>query len=663
MQEPSEPTASEEGCFHCGLPVPPGAAYTLTVEGRPRPMCCPGCQAVAQAIVAAGLGDYYRFRTAPALTAGELVPAILDELALYDRPDLQERFVQADSSDVREAALILEGITCAACVWLNERHVSRLPGVIEFRINYATRRARVKWDRTRVQLSEILKSIAAIGYVAHPYDPNRQQEVADRERKLALRRLAVAGIGAMQVMMFAIALYVGAWSGIDPDMELFLRWVSWLVATPVVLYSARPFFENAWRDLAHRRLGMDVPVSLAIGAAYLASTWATIVQHGEVYYDSVSMFTFFLLSGRYLEMAARQRAAAAGEALIRLLPVTAHRLEGSSEVQVPISELAPGDRLRVRPGETIPTDGRLVEGASTVDESLLTGESVPLLRQPGDILVGGTLNVESPLVMEVDKVGEDTVVASIVRLLDRAQSQKPRIAQLADRVAAWFVAALLLIALAVYWWWSQHSPEHAFWITLSVLVVTCPCALSLATPAAATAATGTLTRRGLLATRGHALETLARATHVVFDKTGTLTKGRLSVTGVETLASLDQSTARSIAGALEAGSEHPVARAMSADFQTNLVAQDVTSTPGLGIEGTVDGRRYRVGKEAFVAALAPASLSRPPTDEGRRATTVWLGDESGPLARFELADTLRPDARDTVAALKALGVEVWLLRR
>ncbi|MCU0934478.1 MAG: cadmium-translocating P-type ATPase [Gammaproteobacteria bacterium] len=650
-----------ETCFHCGLPVPAGSHYLVRIDQRERSMCCPGCQAVAQAIVGAGLGDYYRHRTSPAQTAQELVPAVLEELALYDRDDLQGQFVQVDAGNVREAALILEGITCAACVWLNERHVGRLPGVLEFRVNYATQRARVRWDRSRIQLSEILRAIAAIGYLAHPYDPSRQQDVADRERKLALRRLAVAGIGAMQVMMFAIGLYVGAWSGIDPDMASFLRWVSMLVTVPVVAYSAKPFFVSAWSELRRRQLGMDVPVSLAIAIAFLASVWATVTDGGEVYFDSVSMFTFFLLTGRYLEMAARQRAAAAGESLVKLLPMTAHRLEGGEERQVPASDLQPGDRVRVRPGETVPTDGRVSDGVSTVDESLVTGESLPLPKRTGDTLIGGTVNVESPLVMTVERVGEETVVASIVRLLDRAQTEKPAIALLADRVAAWFVAALLLIAASVYGYWLVNDPPDAFWIMLSVLVVTCPCALSLATPAAVTAATGTLTRRGLLPTRGHALESLARATHLIFDKTGTLTRGRPALRQVVALGEVGRDDALRIAASLEAGSEHPLARALTRAVAAGPAADGVVATPGLGVEGTVGGRVYRLGRPDFVAQLSGADPRTASIGEVPGSTSVFLGDQARLLARFDLADSLRPDAAETVAALERLGLQVWLL--
>lgn len=651
--------SSAQACFHCGLPVPPGTDYTVEIDGERRPMCCPGCQAVAQAIVDNGLTDYYRYRTEAPRNPQELVPAALKQFELYDRPDLQKAFVQPAQGQVREVSLILEGIVCAACVWLNERHVGALPGVLEFRVNYSTHRARVKWDDERIHLSDILKAIAAIGYIAHPFDPGRQEQIQKRERSTALRRIAVAGLGAMQVMMLAIAMYAGDYSGMETGLRDFMRWISLVIATPVILYAARPFFTSAWRDLRRRHLGMDVPVALAIGAAFLASAWATVTGTGEVYYDSVTMFTFFLLTGRFLEMGARHRAGQAAEELVRMMPATATRITGAGQEVVSVVELVPGDRVLIRPGETVPADGAVLTGRSSVDESLLTGESLPRARGPGDELVGGTINVESPLEMEVQRVGDDTVLSSIVRLLDRAQTEKPRIALLADRVAGWFVAALLLVAGSVFFWWSQHRPEDAFWITLSVLVVTCPCALSLATPAAVTAATGRLTRAGLLTTRGHALETLARATHVIFDKTGTLTFGRLRLVDVELHRELSRERALAVAGALERGSEHPLGKVLLDAAQDVPAAEDVVATPGMGLEGVVAGTRYRIGNPAFVAGLFGGEVAQ--AGEPSALTRVLLADEQGLIAVFHLADQLRPDAAQTVERLRDLGLTVALL--
>jgi Cu2+-exporting ATPase len=647
----------QKQCYHCGLPVPPGSDYRVTIEGETHEMCCPGCQAVAEAIVDAGLTDYYKYRTDQAKTGKGLVPEALQQLELYDRPELQRSFVAVQSENVREAALILEGITCAACVWLNERHVNSLPGVIDFRVNYSTHRARLRWDDSQIHLSEILKAITAIGYIAHPFDPGRQEEIHKRERKLAMRRLAVAGLGMMQVMMISVGLYAGDYYGIEPGMRNLLRWVALFLTVPVVLYSAQPFFTSAWRDIRRRQLGMDVPVSLAIGSAFVASTWATVTQGGEVYFDSVTMFTLFLLTSRFLEMGARQRAGQAAEELVRLLPAMATRLKDGEEEVVTVAELQPGDRILVRPGESVPADGVVVAGRSSVDESLLTGESLPRSKGQGSELIGGTVNVESPLTMEVEKVGADTVISAIQRLLDRAQLEKPRLAKLADRAAAWFVGAILILATLVGLYWYFHAPAEAFWIVLSVLVVTCPCALSLATPAALTAATSALTKQGLLTTRGHALETLAVVDRMVFDKTGTLTRGQLQLTAVKRLGEIGEDRCRALAAALEQGSEHPVAKVLHAAPHGQIPVESLESTPGHGMEGVVDGLRYRIGQFGFVAQLA-GTREEPAVEAG---TAVYLGSEQGWLAQFILSDDLRDEARDTVAQLQALGVEVELL--
>lgn len=620
-------------------------------------MCCRGCQAVAQAIVDSGLTDFYRYRTEKSPQAKDMVPGQLDELALYDREDLQKSFVKEQADDSREASLILEGIVCAACVWLNERHVRALPGVQDFSINYSTHRARVRWDNERIKLSDILEAISAIGYHAHPFDPGRQEQVYRKERRAALRRLAVAGLGMMQVMMLAVALYAGADEGMDTGLRHFLRWVSLLLTLPVILYSGQTFFTSAWRDIRRHQLGMDVPVALAMGAAFVASAWATVRGSGEIYFDSVTMFTFFLLAGRFLEMGARHRAGQAAEELVKLLPATAARISNGIEERVPVTDLVAGDLVLVRPGESVPADGRVTEGTSSVDESLLTGESLPQRRDVGDALVGGTVNNESPLFMQIEKVGEDTVLSAIVRLLDRAQTEKPGIARMADRVAGWFVAGLLLIACGVAWWWWQHDPEHAFAITLSVLVVTCPCALSLATPAALTAATGALTRLGVLTTRGHALETLARATHVIFDKTGTLTEGRLRLDSVEIFSMPGRDDCLRIAAALEQASEHPIARAIIAAAPDVVSAESLLASAGQGIEGVVEGKRYRIGVLAWVRELHAIETAVPED----ALTSVVLGDEQGVLAHFRFADHLREGAGSAIQRLRQLGLKVELL--
>lgn len=650
-----------DACFHCGQPIPPGAHYPVTIDGVERRMCCTGCHAVATAIVANNLTDYYRFRTSISNKAEDLVPEALRRLQVYDSPELQKSFVRAVDGDIREASLILEGITCAACVWLNEHHVQQLDGVLEFRINYSTHRATLRWDNRRIHLSDVLKAIGAIGYHAHPFDPGRLEALQKQEKSAALRRIAVAGLGMMQVMMIAVAMYIGAVSDMDTRMRDFLRWISLVMTVPVVSYSARVFFVSAWRDLRRRRFGMDVPVSLAIGIAFAASVWATLSGTGEVYFDSVTMFTFFLLTGRYLEMAARHKAGQVAEELVRLMPATATRLcaDGTQEI-VPVSQLQPDDMVLVKPGEVVPADGVVLEGESSTNESLLTGESLPCHKQVGDSLVGGTVNMESPLTMRVTKVGESTVLAAIIRLLERAQAEKPELAHLAEKVASRFVPLILLTAVGVFYWWYQRQPTEAFWVALSVLVITCPCAFSLATPTALTAATGLLTSKGVLTTRGHALETLARVKHVVLDKTGTLSYGQLAVVAFQTLGGADAAWCKNLIAGLEAASEHPVARALSGLGGQPCKVENLQAVAGKGVRGLYQGEEYRVGTASFVAELVGMPL---PTDrmDADGHSQVFLGKTGAWLAVVALADTLRPEAKQVVAELHGMGVDVTLL--
>ena len=658
---------SQSLCYHCGLPIPPDVALAVCVGGQERAVCCIGCQAVAEAIVANGLEDYYRNRDALPDSPREALPAVLDSLALYDHAEFQKGFVRALSEHEREAALIVEGITCAACIWLIEHHLAKRPGVAGVEVNFTTHRARVRWDEQRGKLSDILAAIAVIGYRAHPYDTARSEQLARRERRSALWRVFVAGFGMMQVMMYAVPVYLAGEGDMTADVESLMRWASLVLTLPVVGYSAAPFFRGAWRDFGQRRVGMDVPVALGVGAAFLASVWATLTASGEVYFDSVTMFVFFLLGGRYLEMTARQRAVSVTEALARLMPVFAARVAAypadRALAQVPAADLRPGDIVLVRPGETIPADGVVVEGRSAVNEALLTGESVPVAKVPGAEVIGGAVNVDSPLYVRVEQVGEATRLAAIVGLMERASLERPRLVQLADRIAARFIQALLLVAalVAVAWWFID--PVRALWITVSVLVVTCPCALSLATPVALTIASGALARAGLLVTRSHAVETLARATHFVFDKTGTLTYGRPALLDVLPLGQLDGAACIALAAGIEHASEHPLGAALRVAARASaLVVQGSVNTPGCGMQALYEGKTLRVGRPEWVG-----ELHRYPLPDVACAllasgdTAVALGDETGWLALFRFGDGIRPEAAAMVSALRAAGLRLALL--
>ena len=664
---------TDQSCYHCGLPIPSDADYSVDIDGQRREMCCAGCQAVAHAIVDNGLADYYRHRDAMPESPREALPQVLAEFGLFDHPDVQKNFVRraegAAGEHEQEAALILEGITCAACVWLNEAHVRRQPGVTAIDINYTTRRARVRWDERVTKLSAILEAVAAIGYRAHPYDIGRAEELAQKERKAALWRLFVAGFGMMQVMMYAVPVYL-ADGDMTPDIEQLMRWASLILTLPVILYSAAPFFVSAWRDLKLRRVGMDVPVALGVGAAFAASVWATLIAAGEVYFDSVTMFVFFLLTGRYLEMMARQKAARSVETLARAIPAFATRLPGwplsTADIageRVAVAALHAGDAVQIKPGETVPADGIVLDGESAADESLLTGESLPVPKRAGDALIGGSVNTASPLVMRVERVGEATRVAAIQRLMERAAAEKPRLVEMADRVAGRFIVALLLLAVAtaLAWWWIDAS--RALWIFVAVLVVSCPCALSLATPAALTVATGALAARGVLVTRGHAIEALARADRFIFDKTGTLTVGRMALVEAIPMQG-DVGHALALAAALERGSEHPIAKALAAGAAAAGTAavievDGLRATTGAGVEGIIAGSSWRLGSPEFVAGLhgreVPASVQ---AIVGAGDTVIALGNASGWQAFFRLSDSLRPEASAMVTQLSAAGIRL-----
>ncbi|MDT3419509.1 Cu2+-exporting ATPase [Pseudomonas protegens] len=642
-------------CYHCALPVPAGSRFTAVVLGQPREFCCPGCQAVAEAIVAGGLEHYYSHRSEASANPEALPVQLVDELALYDRADVQQPFVRHEG-ELAETTLLMEGISCAACGWLIEKHLRSLPAVAEARLNLSNYRLHVRWADSQLPLSQVLSELRHIGYAAHPYQPDRASEQLASENRLALRQLGVAGLLWFQAMMATMATWPEFNIDLSPELHTILRWVALFLTTPIVFYSCAPFFKGAMRDLRTRHLTMDVSVSLAIGGAYLAGIWTSISGIGELYFDAVGMFALFLLAGRYLERRARERTAAATAQLVNLLPASCLRLDedGQSE-RILLSELRLGDRVLVHPGAVLPADGKILDGQSSIDESLLTGEYLPQPRGLGDRVTAGTLNVEGALTVQVQALGQDTRLSAIVRLLDRAQAEKPRLAEVADRAAQWFLLFSLIAAAAIGLLWWQLDASRAFWIVLAMLVATCPCALSLATPTALTAATGTLHKLGLLLTRGHVLEGLNQIDTVIFDKTGTLTEGRLALRSIRPLGALSSDDCLSLAAALENRSEHPIARAFG---RAPVAAEEVTSSPGLGLEGLVGDQRLRIGQPAYVCQLSGCTVPPMPDEAGQ---WLLLGDSQGALAWLVLDDRLRSDAPALLAACKARGWHTLLL--
>ncbi len=618
-------------------------------------MCCPGCQAVTEAIVKSGLESYYLHRSEASTNPDALPQALNEELALLDRKDVQQPFVD-HQGELASTALMIDGISCAACGWLIERHLRTLDGVVEASLNLSNHRLRVRWSDATLPLSELLAELRRIGYAAHPYQADQAAERLARENRRSMRQLGVAGLLWMQVMMATMATWPEFNIDLSPGMASILRWTALLLTTPIVFYCCTDFFRGALRDVRTRHLTMDVSVSLAIGGAYLAGIWSTVTGQGELYFDAVGMFALFLLAGRFLERRARERTAAATAQLVNLLPASCLRLDSHGHTsRILLSELRLGDRVLVQPGSLIPADGIILDGQSSIDESVLTGEYLPRARSAGDSVTAGTLNVEGTLTLQVQALGDDTRLSAIVRLLERAQSDKPRLAELADRVAQWFLLVVLITAAVVGIVWWQIDPQRAFWIVLALLVATCPCALSLATPTALTTATGTLHKLGLLLTRGHVLEGLNHIDTVIFDKTGTLTEGRLTLRDIIPLSDLNADSCLELAAALENRSEHPIAKAFG---RAPLAAEAVESVPGRGLQGSVAGRALRIGQPDFVAAGYAGAAPSIPGDQGQ---WLLLGDANGPLAWLVLNDRLRADAAALVQACQRRGWRTLLL--
>ena len=640
--------SNSESCFHCALPIPAGCDDVVSVDGKPMPVCCPGCKAVAELILSSGMRNYYEMRDAPEPGLGR--PEQEDaQWQTFNRNDMLAAFAE-QSDDSAVATLYVAGMYCSACSWLIESTLSKAAGVETAEINPVTHRVRIGFKPQTIGLGDVLATIAGLGYKPQPLAPESGARPELLEQRTALKRLLVASLGMMQVMMFAIALYAGEFQGIDAKMQRFLRLVSLLVTTPVVFYSARPFFSAALRGLRTRRPGMDLPVSIAIGAAYAASMYATLTNGPAVWFDSVVMFVFFLTLGRYLEMRARHRSIDRTIALTALLPNTATCIDAAGRREVPVSQLVAGERVAISPGDSVPADGTIVAGETHVDESLLSGESTPLHKFVGDRLAAGSIILDGALELEVRATGVDTTLGAISRISEQARYARPGFVRLTDRVASYFVVFVLVIASLVAIAWYLVDPSRVFVVTLSVLVVTCPCALALATPAAFAAAGSRLSELKLLLTNSNAIEAMSRATHAMFDKTGTLTMGRPIVTSVRILdedASVDYY--RQIAAALEAQSRHPIARAFVTIY-TPFKASDCRNFTGLGISGVIDGVEWRLGKREFVAGGDEA-------DSGS-TTTVWLGNDEGPVAEFAIDDEVRGDALDTVLALQKLGLDI-----
>jgi Cu2+-exporting ATPase len=652
-------------CYHCGSFILPGDSYEIELSGIPRKFCCAGCLAIAQTIHGEGLEVFYARRAQSsdkpaAYLASNEIP---DSLAPYDDPSLIGRYTRPIGEDGNlETTLRLEKIRCAACVWLCEQHLRRISGVKDVQIYYVSQKVKVDFSPEQTSLARLLFEIERIGYEAWPFEPSLSIEKSKKERRQLLTRLGVALLGMMQVMMYAWPSYVGD-SDITAEYDLLLGWTSWALTVPVIIYSAGPIFQAAWRSVSSFRqthiLGMDVPIALALALAFFAGTVNLVTGSGQGYFDSITMFVAFILAARYVELLARQDAQGGAEALAKQLPATCERVPNypaSGQVEiVPVINCNPGEVLRIPPGDIVPADGILIECESSLDESLLTGESKPIDKKIGDRVFAGTHNILNPMLMRIDTVGQSTRIAGIASLLDQALQAKPLMVSLAEKWAGYFVSFLLIVAFlsSAIWWYVD--PSRAWTVLVSVLVASCPCALSLAVPTAMAAAQGAVTKLGLLIVRGHVLEGLVKATDLVLDKTGTLTMGQPELKEVFIARpEFSRADVLSIAASLESGQKHPLAISILRAAEASNCALTILPEPAINQLGKgLSSGVYRLGSAAWVGAQQIAQ-------EGQYGQ-VHLADDKGLIASFLFLDTPRAGLDKLLTAAKSRKIAVHLV--
>jgi len=654
-------------CFHCGLPIPADADYRTRLDGAERRFCCFGCQSVCSAIFEAGLQGYYQRTPEGALLGPPPEPP--KDIEIYDFDEVQQEFTTC-SGEIRDIHLLVEGIHCAACVWLIERGLQRVPGVLSANVNLAAKRLHLRWDNRRSKLSDVLRALAKIGYSAVPYDPESAEGIIKKANRAMLYRLFFAGFAMMNMLWVSIALYSGA---NQDEFREFFHWIGLALATPTLLYAGYPFYRGAFGGLRGGRLTMDMPIAIGLSVTYAYSLYVTVSasRSGEVYFDTVTNLIFVILIGRYLEGMFRHQAISATKRLMELQPRAAIVMREGEEQMTPIRGVKLGDQVLIKPGYKVPVDGVVIEGRSAVDESMLSGESAPVSKAAGAQVFAGTLNTTGALLVEVRTLLQDTTLAKIIRLVEEAQSSKAPIQRLADTIVPWFVLVTLACATLTFLIWNAQDFEIALMASVSVLIITCPCALGMATPMSIAVASGLGAKHGILIKNGLVLETLSKVTHFVFDKTGTLTEGRMGVAQLHVAPGVAQEEVLRHAAAVERLSEHSVAKAIVSEAETqqlsyrDAVVLDFRATAGLGVEAMVEGKAVLLGSAEWLkrrgVALNAELQAQAHGLEAQAMSCVHVALGGAHLAVFALADKLRGDAQQLVNELRAAGIAMTLL--
>jgi Cu2+-exporting ATPase len=644
-------------CDHCGLPVPAG----LAEEGAELQFCCNGCQVAYEVIHEHGLDGYYDIKAridAPEQAAQRSGKSFAE----FDDPAFRELYCRALPSGLATVELYLEGVHCAACVWLVEKLTVVVDGVAEVRLDLGRSLATVTWKPETTPLSEVARFLDSIGYAPHPFRGVEARDMARREERALLIRIAVAGAIAGNVMLIAFALYGGHFHGIADEFRSFFRWVSLALAVPSVTWCATVFYRGAWGALKTRALHMDLPIAIGILAGFIQGAINTVRGAGEIYFDSVTALIFFLLVGRFLQRRQQLKAASSTELLFSLAPTTARLVDAEGVREVPLEALGAGAAVEIRAGDSIPADGVVTEGSSTLDRSLLTGESLPEPVAVGDPVHAGTVNLGSRLLVEVRATGEDTRVGRLMRLVEEGSMRRAPVVLLADRISGWFVAIVLLLAAITVGIWLELDPEHAVEHAVALLIVSCPCALGLATPLAVSAAIGHAARKKILIKGGDALETLARPGHMILDKTGTLTEGRLAV-----VRWWGDEGVKPAVAAIERHSAHPVARALAAITPEDELPEvgNVEEITGAGISGVPAGRQLVIASTAHIESEFGELAAEAATAAGDFATEglspVAVAADGEVIAVAGIGDPLRPDSAASVTSIRDRGWRVEIL--
>ncbi|MDT8376200.1 MAG: heavy metal translocating P-type ATPase [Mariprofundaceae bacterium] len=663
------------GCFHCGLPIPVGGPVDFQIDGKTEHFCCQACAQVCQIINDAGLGRFYEY--APEERQWETPESAPEDAEIFDHFEVQQDFVTQRPDGSLQAQLLIEGIHCPACVWLIEHTLQQMDGLLGAEVNYTKHRLKLSWKPELLKLSDIIRQIGRIGYCALPFEEDEAFRRAKEKRQDLMFRMVFAGFVVANVMTAAVCLYAGDFLGIDERWSSLFKWYSMAFTIATIGYSARNFFTSALRAVKVRRLNMDVPISIGIGVSFAASVWATVTGEGHVYYDSIAMFIFLILIGRYLELAARESASSSTRHLLALLPRSARVLgeSGEDEKLVPLRLVKSGAILRIKPGDKVPVDGIVISGESRIDESMLSGESLPVHKSSGSKVVGGTININGTLTIEATDVGHRSVLSQIVEMVETAQNTRVRVQGIADRIVPYFVAVILALAVITFMFWIwQESAAMAIMAAVSVLIITCPCALGLATPMAVAVGAGLGGKLGTLIKTGDVLEQLTSVDHIVFDKTGTLTSGKIRIHQAVCLQG-DQTGLFSQVLTLESHSEHPLAQALTGYLSeqgyrsSDYRLEAFENVPGRGIEGLLikgnEKTGLRIGSLGWLenaGVSITADLRRQmESRESLGLTVIAVFTEQELLGWFALGDELRPEAGSVISHLQQAGIEVSIL--